>query len=135
MQPLWKYILEALQKFKTYNYHMTQQFLFLGIYLKRIKTLTQKDNTLLFVHSGVTYNSQDREQPKRPWMNVQRRAVRTYTHLLCNTSEFTTRRHGRTVDTKELRTQRPSMLQGDFHLSAGLASPTPPRCSSRVNGK
>lgn len=35
--------MEALQKFKTYNYHMTHQFLFLGIYLKRIKTLTQKD--------------------------------------------------------------------------------------------
>lgn len=47
--------MEALQKFKMYNYHMTQQFPFLGIYLKRIKTLTQKDtHSLLFTAALLT---------------------------------------------------------------------------------
>lgn len=46
---------EALQKFKTYNYHTIQQFPFLGIYLKRIKTLIQKDtHTLLLTAASLT---------------------------------------------------------------------------------
>ena len=34
------------------------------------KNANSERYTLPFVHSSVTYNNQDREQPKSPWINV-----------------------------------------------------------------
>ena len=64
-----------------------------GIGPKEMKSPAQRDIYRPMFILALFRIAKVNKQPKRPWMNVQRRAVCTHTHLLCNTSEFTTSHH------------------------------------------
>ena len=59
VQPLWKTVWRLLKKLKIERLY-DPAIPLLGMYLKKMKTLIQKD-TNLSVHSSAIYNSQDME--------------------------------------------------------------------------
>ena len=67
LQPLWKIVWRFLKNWKI-ELPYDPAVPLLGVYLKKTKTLTQKDICTPNVHFSNIYNSQDIEQPKCPSM-------------------------------------------------------------------
>jgi len=79
VQPLWKTVWRVLKKLKielSYN----PEFLLVGIYPKKMKTLTEKDLCIPMFLAALSTIAKIQKQPKCPstneWMNEQGKGVR-----------------------------------------------------------